>query len=267
MVGRNVRRWSGRCWRGLRSVVVLLMRLTRRGCRRRRGGRQILQLSGLGRLVVHVPRRERWRCLEVLVMDGRVRREHLDGTRHQRLTGGCCDLNLGGCWNWHFPDARLSRMRVLLCRLECGLRLHHVRHVDLLMRGHVLLGRIVALRLLLLRLLLLLHHRTGRLRGVWARRRVTRRVRSARTARCKRLGRGVQSESLFRGHLCRTVHVGASCAGIPSRAVLTLVANTRTVGTTITASGCIDLTNRSGAAAAVNRRGGLWRRACCRLLH
>lgn len=240
LVGRNVRGWSGGRWRGLRSVVVLLVGLTGRGCGRRRGRRQILQLSGLRRLVVHVPRRERRGCLEVLMMNRRrIRREHLDGARHQRLPGGCCDLNLGSC-NRYFPDARLSWMRVLLGRLECGLRGHHVRrYVDLLMSGHVLLARIVALGLLLLLrlwLLLLLHYRSGRLRGVWARRRVTRRIRGTGAARCERLGRRVQG-GRFLGRCCwfrHTVHIGGASAGtdVQAGAVLTLAAK-RTGGTVV----------------------------------
>lgn len=95
LMGRDVRRWSSCRWRGLRSVVILLMGLARRGGGRRRSRRQILQLSGLGSVVVHVTWLERRCCLEVLMMDGRrVRREHLDRTGHQRLTGSCCDLNL-----------------------------------------------------------------------------------------------------------------------------------------------------------------------------
>lgn len=32
LMGRDIRGWPGSRWRGLRSVMVLLMRLTRRGC-------------------------------------------------------------------------------------------------------------------------------------------------------------------------------------------------------------------------------------------
>lgn len=205
------------------------MGLTGRGCGRGRGRRQILQLSGLRRVVVHVPRRER-RCLEVLMMNcRRVWREHLDGTRHQRLTGGCCDLDLGSCCNRHFPDARLPWVRVLRGRLECGLRGHHVgRYVDLLMGGHVLLARIVALGLLLLllwllRLLLLLHYRSRRLWGMRARR-----IGSTGAARCEWLGRRVQGER-FLGRCCylrRTVDIGGASTGTDfrARAILTLTA-------------------------------------------
>lgn len=120
-------------------------------------------------------------------------------------------------------------MWVLLCRLECGLRRHHVgRHIDLRMGGHVLLTRVITLLLRLLRLLLLLlllHHRTGCLRGVR-----TRRIGRTGTARREGFSRGVQGERLLGGYLCRTI--GTSGAIIHSRTVLTLVADTRTVSNT-----------------------------------
>lgn len=52
LVGRSVRRRSGRGWRGLRTRVVLLVGLAGRGRRRGWGGRrQVLDLRRLGRFV------------------------------------------------------------------------------------------------------------------------------------------------------------------------------------------------------------------------
>lgn len=52
LVGRSVRRRSGRSWRGLRARVVLLVGLAGRGRRRGWGGRrQVLDLRWLGRFV------------------------------------------------------------------------------------------------------------------------------------------------------------------------------------------------------------------------
>lgn len=175
----------------------------------------------------------------------RVRREHRNRTgRQQGLTGGrgrhlgCCHLR---GWNHRhgFPDARLlAGVRVLLGRLECGLRrLQHVRHQNRLRRGHVLLARVGAL--------LLHQHRSRRLRRMRARRRVTRWIRCAGASWRERFGGRIQREGFLwwylRGTAIGSSGTGHAAAVVHHRSVLTLV-------------GAVDVDADAGAARIATGR-------------